>query len=270
MKKLAALLFILLPVIALGQLFPNIPDYKGNIKKITEKRYGKEMAKAKNDSGVYKPGSYSGLKYTYLFNRNSVLTSRVGTFKGKTQSRCTYQTEKTSNKILKREKLKEYFQGGQETTVEYENFTDQKGRIQKVNVWVREKSGKEKELVSFETDAQYDQDKLTGFTSYSIKLNGDTASGEKCNLQYDQNGRLIKIERKDISSGFTNSIHYTYNDKGCVDRYSIDLLTEVQEYGKKQVQEIYFKYDRQGNWTRMYANSGDRPKLQAKRAIRYY
>ncbi|MBA4410638.1 MAG: hypothetical protein C0397_14600 [Odoribacter sp.] len=269
MKKIAAYLFILIPCFAFGQLFPKVPEFRGNIKKVVEKRYGKELATYRKDSGVFKPGEFSGWKYTYLFDENSILTKRIATFQGKVRNECSYQTEPNENRILKSEIIKDYYSGLREYTIEYENFTDSEGRIQKVNFWSKNAPESQKELFLFEINAEYNQEKLTAFIRHNILINGDTASGEKCSLEYDAFDRLVRIDRKDISSGFSTSIQYYYNEKGLVDHYSIDLLTEIQEYGREQIQNIYFKYDSRGNWTRMYWRSGKKNRLEAKRTIKY-
>ena len=269
MKKFVAYLFILLPCLALGQLFPKVPDFKGNIKKVVEKRYGKELATFRKDSGVFKPGAFSGWKYIYLFDENLELAKRINTFQGKVRTEYTYQTETAGSRKIVREKTTDFDSGRKEYVIEYENFLDPEGRVVKVNFWSQLTPQGAKELFLFEVDALYDKAKLIEFTRHNIKTDGDTASGEKCNLFYDSDGRIARIERKDISSGFKTTIHYIYNNRGFVDRYSIDLLAEVQEYGREQIQEIWFKYDRRGNWTRMYWKSGKKNRLEAKRTIRY-
>lgn len=269
MKKFVAYIFLLLPCFAFGQLFPNVPDFRGNIKKVVEKRYGKELVPSRKDSGIYKPGVYSGWKYTYLFDKKSKLTKRVNTFQGKIQTECDYKTTKTASSILKSEITRDYTSGGKESTVEYENFIDASGYILKVNSWSKNSTESAKELFLLEDNAVYNQKKLISFIRHNIDPNGTTASEEECKLQYNSSGRLIQIDRKDISSGFSTSIHYHFNTRGLVDHYSIDLLTEVQEYGKTQILDVYFKYDRRGNWTRMYRKSAKKSQLEARRKIYY-
>jgi len=270
MKRFITYLFILLPCLAFGQLFPKLPDFTGNIKKVVEKRYGKELATFRKDSGVFKPGAFSGWKYTYLFDENSGLIKRINTFQGKVRTEYTYRAETSGNRRIVREMMKDFDSIQKVHTIEYENFADQEGRIRKVNFWSQVTPESAKELFLFEVNAEYNREQLIEFTRHNIKINGDTASGEKCRLFYDDADRLTRIERKDISSGFKTAIYYNYNERGFVDHYSIDLLTEIQEYGREQIQEIYFKYDRRGNWTRMYWKSGRKNRLEAKRTIRYW
>lgn len=271
MSKLAVnLIILLIPCFSFGQLFPKVPDFSGKVKKITEKRYGKELPTFRKDSGVFKPGAFSGWKYVYLFNEESELEKRISSFQGKEQSVCLYQTEILARKIIKREKTKNFRPGGKESLIEYENFIDSEGRITNTNFRVQTDPDHPKELVLFETDAQYNQNKLISFIRHNITLKGDTTSGEKCTLIYSPEGRLEQILRKDISSGLSTSICYFYSTKGSIDHYSIDLMSEIQEYGREQIQEIYFKCDNRGNWTRMYWKLGKKNRLEAKRTIRYY
>jgi hypothetical protein len=258
-----------MPCFSFGQLFPKVPEFRGNIKKVVEKWYGKEYNPWRKDSGSYKPGVFSGLKYTYLFDENSQLTKRIITFKGQINNECLYLTKTEGNRKIVQEKMKDYLTDKKEYLLEYENFLDQDGKIRKVNFWEQVSPESPKELFLFEMNAEYNKNKLTEFTRYNISTTGDTTSGEKCILTYDTRGRLKQIDRKDVSSGFTNSIHYYYNGKGLIERSSIDLMAEMQEYGKKQSQDIYYKYDKHKNWTRMYRKLGKKIIPEAKRTIRY-
>lgn len=270
MKIIIIYFLIVIPCFAFGQLLPKVPEFKANIKKVVEKRYGQEFNPWRKDSGSYKPGVFSGWKSTYLFDENSKLTQRIVTFKGKINNVCSYLTKNEGNRKIVQEKTKDYLSDQKEYMLEYENFMDQDGRIIKVNCREQISPESSKELFLFETNAEYNKSKLTAFTRYNITATGDTASSEKCLLTYDTRGRLKRIDRKDISSGFTTSIQYYFNDKGLVGHYSIDLMTEIQEYGKKQIQDIYFKYDTRGNWTRMYRKSGKKNVPEAKRSIKYH
>lgn len=270
MKIIIIYFLILIPCITFGQLFPVVPEFRGNIKKVIEKRYGQEFNPWRKDSGSYKPGVFSGWKYTYLFDENSTLSKRIVTFNGKINNVCSYLSKTEGNRKIVQEKMKDYLSDRKEYILEYENFMDQDGKIRKVNFWEQISPESSKELFLFEMNTEYDKNKLTAFTRYNISATGDTSSGEKCLLNYDSAGRLKRIDRKDVSSGFTTSIQYDINGKGLVGHYSIDLLTEIQEYGRKQIQDIYFKYDNRGNWTRMYRKSGRKNIPEAKRTIRYH
>jgi hypothetical protein len=269
MKLFVISVLFLLPCTVFGQLFPNVPEFRGSIKKVVEKRYGKELIPSRKDSGVYKPGAYSGWKYTYLFDKNSKLAKRTNTFQGKINTECVYKTKKTGNSILKSEITRDYTSGGKESTIEYENFIDPTGRTQKVNSWLKNSSASSKELFLLEDNAVYNQKKLISFIRHNIDPNGKTTLEEECKLHYNSSGRLVRIDRKDISTGLSTTIQYQFNPKGWVDHYSIDFLTEVQEYGRTQILDVYFKYDRRGNWTRMYRKSVKKNQLEAKRKIYY-
>jgi len=269
MKNILVYLFFLIPFISQGQLFPELPEFRGNIKRVVEKKYGKEFNPWRKDSGSYKPGVFSGWKYTYHFDQNTKLSQRIVTCNGKIQKTYSYLTKTEGNRKIIQEKTKDYISDQKEYMLEYENFIDQNGKIIKVNFREQITPENSKELYLIETDAEYNKNKITAFTRYNVS-DSDTSSGEKCIINYNSSGRVKRIDRKDISSGFTTTIQYYYNGKGQIERYSIDLLTEIREFGKQQIQNIYFKYDNRGNWTRMYRKSDKKNQLEAKRTIRYY
>jgi len=269
MKIILVYLFFLIPFCTFGQLFPEEPVFRGKVKKVVEKRYGKEFNPWRKDSGSYKPGVFSGWKYTYQFDNNSQLSQRIITSNKKIQKTYSYLIKTDGNRKIVQEKTKDYISGQKEYLLEYENFINENGKIVKVDFREQLSPESSKELFMIETDVEYNKDKITTFTRYNVS-SGDTAAGEKCILSYNSLGRLKRIDRKDISSGFTTTIQYYYNGKGQIIHYSIDLLSEIQEFGKQQIQHIYFKYDNRGNWTQMYRKSGKKINLEAKRTIRYY
>jgi hypothetical protein len=65
-------------------------------------------------------------------------------------------------------------------------------------------------------------------------------------------------------------IKYEMVGSRLVSHYSIDLMAEMKEFGKNQMQDIYYKFDNNGNWTRMYWKSGNKTYLEAKRKISYH
>lgn len=269
MKKIAAYLFLLLPYFVSGQLFPKLADFNGNIEKVIESRYGKEVTLTKGDSGVFKPGKYSGWKYIYLFDENSKLAKRTSTFRKKIRAEYFYESNTIGNKKIVREITGENQSGQAVEYIEYENFTDSAGRIQRVEFWSYNQQKNVRELFLVEKEVEYTNDQLTSFTRYNIKENGDPGDGEKCDLFYDQTGKLIRIERKDIVTNFNTILYYQYNNRGFVSRFSIDYMVGLRNDQNKQRQENFFNYDRRGNWTKKYWIVDDKKLLEARRKIRY-
>ncbi|MDP2114088.1 MAG: hypothetical protein Q8K69_08530 [Bacteroidota bacterium] len=269
MKKIAAYLFLLLPYFVSGQLFPKLADFNGNIEKVMERRYGKEVTLAKGDSGVFKPGKYSGWEYIYLFGENSKLLKRTSTFRKEIRAEYFYESSTIGNKRIVREITGQNRSGQEVEYIEYENFTDSAGRIQRVEFWSFNQQKNVRELFLVEKDVEYQNDQLISFTRYNIKENGDYDDGEKCDLFYDSSGRLIRIERKEIVLNYNTVLYYDYNNRGNVTRFSIDYLVGLRNYQNNQRQEYYFKYDRHGNWTKRYWIADDKKKLEAKRKIKY-
>jgi hypothetical protein len=270
MKKFAAFIFILLPCLSFGQLFPKIPDFKGNIEQIVEKKYGKES----NFFGIlkanYHPKAFSGWKYTYQFDENSKLIRETTTKDGKIQADYLFQHDKKGDRIINREITSDKSLQNKGDYLEYENFINANGQIEKVNFWAYNSKECSKELFLVEQNVNYKDDKLVSFIRQNISLNGDTSSTEKCSLFYNSSGQLIRIERKNIETDLTTILYYIYNNQGFIDHYSVDYLSGLSEFGKKNKnQEIYYTYDQMGNWTMMYRKLEKKNQIEAKRKIRY-
>lgn len=269
MKIAVISILFLMPFITFGQLFPKLPEFRGNIEKVTEKRYGKELNPTKSDSAVFKPGKYSGWKYTYLFDENSKLISRTNSFQNKVLTKYSYQRNKMGDRIIEREIVEKDNQGNTGDLVEYENFTDSDGRITKVNFWAVDQKKNTRELFLIEMNAEYKQGKLMSFTRHNISEAGNIDAGEKCELFYDSADRLVRIERKDIESDLTTKLSYTLNPKGFLDHYSVDFLVGLPVYGKNPKQDIFYKCDKHGNWVKKYWLADKKKLVEAKRSIKY-
>jgi hypothetical protein len=271
MKKLAAILIILFPCFAFGQLFPKIPDFKGNIKELTERRYGRQFNFFGLLKEFYLPGIHSGWAYTYQFDKKSTLIRKTDTFHGKIESEYVYQYDTLENRRIEREIKSEQNKLNPVDYVEYENFLDQEGRVERVIATAFNSIKNTREIFLIDQNAEYKSGRLTAFIRQNIDTDGSTSSTEKCSLYYDSSGQLIRIERKDIETGLTSILHYSYNSKGFIDHYSIDFLVGLEQYGtKSQNPEIYYDCDKNGNWIKMYWKFGDKPLLKAKRSIEYW
>ena len=268
MKKIAAHLFLLLPFLAYGQLFPKLDDFNGKIRKVVERQYGKEINPSKRDSGFFRPGKFSGWKNTYLFDENSKLIRRTNSFMNQIIAEHSFESQTAGSKRTERETIKRK-DSGQVEYIEHENLSDATGKVQNVNFWASDATKNARVLFQIEKEAEYKNEKLVSFERYTIKENGDTASRETVQLAYNLWGQLTQIERKDMDVDVKTVLKYYYNKKGFVDRCSIDFLADLQEPGKTQFQDIYFKYDRHGNWTKKYWMEGKKKRTEAKRTIKY-
>ena len=180
-----------------------------------------------------------------------------------------YQNNTKGNRVTEREIVADNLNGHEGDYTEVENLLDTQGRIEKVNFMAFNAKESKLEVYQTEQNAEYKDDKLIAFTRNQINGNGEADSGENCNLYYDASGKLIRTERKDQISGFKTIIEYFYNAKGLLSHYSVDFLIELQEKGKIQIQDIYYKYDKHGNWIRKYWESGNKKRLETKRKISY-
>lgn len=268
MKKFVIYILLLLPVVSFGQLFPKVPDLKGNIRKITERRYGKELNVYKKDSGVFRPKAFSGWEYVYQFE-NALLVKRTNTINGVVNADYLYERREVDNRRIEREIIQNANNGQKGDYIEYENFLNANGQVEKVNFWSFNARDNSRELYLVEMNARYVNGKLMGYTRHSIIDNGQMDSGEKCNLIYDNAGRLIRLERQDIVNGFKTILYYHYNRRGRVDRFSVDYLVGLRNDQNTNRQVINYKYDRRGNWVKRYWISDKNKRLEDKRKIKY-
>ena len=269
MKNFLVYILLILPFVTFGQLFPKVADFKDKIEKVVEIRYGREVSNAKLFSGIYHPRFYSGWKYTYLFDQNSKLLRRTNTFQGKVTADFTYQNNTNGNRVTEREIIADNLTGHKGDYTEVENLLDAQGRIEKVNYMAYNAKETSLQVYQTEQNAEYKDGKLIAFTRNQINGNGEADSGENCKLYYNSEGKLIRSERKDQASGFKTVIDYFYNNKGLLNHYSVDFLMELQEKGKSQIQDIYYKYDKHGNWVKKYWESDNKKRLETKRKISY-
>lgn len=268
MKTLLILLF-LVPVLAFGQLFPKVGDFQGKIRKVTERRYGKEMNIYKNDSGVFRPKAFSGWEYIYEFDNKGNLIRRTNTVNGILDAAYSYEREENAAQIIEREVILDDRKHRKGDYTEYENFLNDRGQIEKVNYWAYGASENKRELFLVEMNAQYDQDRLVSYTRHTVTEKGELDSGEKCSLFYDTAGKLIRMERQDIISGFKTILYYNYNRKGWVSHYVIDYLVGLRNDQNTQKQDVYYKYDRRGNWTHRFWVADKKRRLEDRRKIKY-
>lgn len=257
------------PLVGLGQLFPRVADFHGPIVQITEKRYGKEINVSGKDSGVFKPGKFSGWKFQYFFDEESNLTKRINSFQKKILTEYAYQRLRTSEKLNKSEFIVVDVNNRTGEGVEYENFLDAQGRISKVNFYAIDQQKKTRELFLVEQNAVYQSDKLISFTRHQINEDGQIDVGETCELVYDKKNNLERIIRKDIVSDLRTILNYSYNDKGFINHYSVDFMVGLPIYGKNPKQDIFYICDKQGNWVRKYYLAGKKKYVEARRIIKY-
>jgi hypothetical protein len=258
-----------LPCFVNGQFIPDLPEIKGRVKEIVEKKYGKYEDKRNLLEAIFNPNHYSGSKYTYLFDQNSNLLKQTTSFQGKVVAVTIYEQEIKGNTTIVREKPVNNENDSKKDYVEYENFRDTEGRIVKVNYWAYNEQKKSLEIFQVDQDAEYDGNRLDNFTRYLTNENGDLTLNEKCSFEYNSAGQLVQIERKDLTTGFRTILEYKYDSDGLIKNSNIDFLVEIQEYKKTQIQDISYRYDQRGNWIRKYLKSGDKNILESKRKIIY-
>lgn len=269
MKKTILYLLLLFPAFAFGQLFPEVGDFRGKVRRITERRYGKELNTYKNDSGVFRPKAFSGWEYIYEFDENYRLVKRTNTVNGAIDAAYTYEWEESANRQIEREIIQDNNNQSKGDYIEYENLLNAEGKVEKVNYWAYKARDNKRELFVVEKDARYEQGKLVSYTRHAVKEDGELDAGELCSLIYDASGKLIRMERKDIIAGFKTILYYHYNRRGRISQYTIDYMVGLRDDQNTQKQNIYYKYDRRGNWTRRYWLADNKRRLEDKRKIKY-
>jgi len=271
MKKFTFAFLILLPCLTFGQLPPKIPDFMGNVKQVTEKRYGKESDLFGIFKKKYYPGLFSGWEKIYQFNHDSKLIRLTSTYNGKINVEYVYQYDTIGNKRIEREITSENSIENKGDYTESEYIIGSNGIVDQVNFRTFNSKECSTETFLIEKDAKYINGKLVSYNRQNIGASGDVVNTEICSLFYNALGQLIRLERKNIDIGLTTILYYTYNQLGLLDHYSIDYLADLTEYGQKnEMQNIFFKYDRQGNWIKMFWKSGNKNRLEVKRQVKYW
>jgi hypothetical protein len=77
------------------------------------------------------------------------------------------------------------------------------------------------------------------------------------------------MERQDIISGFKTILYYYYNRRGAVTHFAIDYLVGLRNDQNSEQQDVYYKYDRRGNWTHRYWVADKKRRLEDRRKIKY-
>lgn len=269
MTKFALFLILLLPALAFGQLFPKVADFKGNVRKVTEKRFGKELSVYKKDSGVFKPKEFSGWEYIYEFDDNGKLIRRTTRMNGSENGAYRYERQEEGNRRIEREIIEDDLKNRKGDYIEYENFLNAEGLVERVNFWSYNARENIKELFLVEMNAEYEQGKLVTYTRHAVMEDDELETGERCSLFYDEAGKLTRMERQDITSGYKTILYYNYNKKGFVTHFAIDYLVGLRKNQNTTRQDIYYKYDRRGNWTRRYWAADKKRRLEDKRKVKY-
>lgn len=307
MKKiLQHLTLILIPSISFGQLFPSVSDFNGDITKVIELNYGREIYLFNRWTGINIPRCYSGWKYVYYFDEYKRLNRRVNTFKGKIRADYIYEYDSTENITIEREIVNEPFGNDKGNYVEDEYIFNSNGQIEKVNIWSFHAIDSSKEIIVVEKNIKRDSiNKITSYYRYGFDKDGEEINGVLYVLYYDSLARVIRIEERDIekktkSIEFDNQTKtlreipnskpeklkqisisksellrqwlYEYNSKGQTILYAINYYGELNKASSNgaKVYKLFFKYDENNNWIKMYKQVGtSKKRLAAKRKIRY-
>lgn len=294
-KLIVCLLIILIPTISFGQLFPSIEDFNGEIEKVVDKRYGKEVYIFNRWTGVYLSRCYSGWKYVYQFDSIGNLERRTNSYKRKLRADIIYKYDSSANVAYEREIVNDNINNNKGNYIEYEYILDLNGKIEKVNIWSYHFADSSKEIIAVGKDIKYDSfGKIISYYRHGYDFKGKELIGELYLIHYDSLSRVVAVEEKAIyektilveSDNNTQTFEdvpisepellkkwiYKYNTKGQVVSYTIKYYGELYKAssGGGQDYKLFFKYDNKNNWTKMHLQLGDSKKsLKAKRRIKY-
>jgi len=180
-----------------------------------------------------------------------------------------YEREEDANRRIEREIIEDDYKNRKGDYIEYENILNADGLVEKVNFWSYDARENLKELFLVEMNAEYEQGKLVSYTRHAVMEDEELESGERCSLFYDESGKLARMERQDIVSGYKTILYYNYNKRGLVNHFTIDYLIGLRKNQNKTKQDILYKYDRRGNWTKRYWMADQKMRLGDKRKIKY-
>ncbi len=294
-RFIISLLIILIPTISFGQLFPSISDFNGEIERVVEKRYGKEVYLFNRLTGIYMPRCYSGWKYVYHLDTNARLIRRTNFFKGKVQADYIYKFDSTEKVIHKREIVNDTVTNHNGDYIEDEFLLDSEGKIEKVNIWSFKSTDSLKKIIAVEKDVQYDSlNNIISFYRTSYDRNGNEINGNLYVIFYDSKSRVAKVEEKAIgtkpilveteNNGKTfkdipisepellKEWIYHYDPKGLLISYTLKHYGELHKSDSNGGKDykLFFKYDDKNNWIKTYHQLGNsRKRLIAKRRIEY-
>lgn len=253
-----------------AQLYPNLNDLVGKVEQVTERKYGKEINFILLKKGTYWINIFSGWEYIYDYDLEGRVKKRTVKYNGKLQAEYTYQYETDENKQVSREIVSYDRDEKEGNYLELESFFDSKSRVEKVNYSAFDAKECTKETFLIEHSPVYENRKLISFFRTQINQTGDTTGIEKCIIEYNDLQKPVQITRIDLNSELSIKIFYTYNPENYLSQYSIDFLTEIQEYKKTQIQEIFFEYDKHGNWIKMFKLKDGKNIPEVRRKILYY
>ncbi len=295
-KTLIIYILLIFPVLSYGQLNPTFKDYNGKVDKIVVKDFGLDIEINTLFGKYYTfhiPRIYSGWKDIYFFDSIGNIAVEKHYIKRKLTKSIYQKKGAFKNEII--EKTPSYINIFKDFD-EYEYLVDSLGRISKVKYWVY-LSDSVKRLEMVDEYTKYEGSRLITFTRYSMNLfnfNMDFQNYEVYKIKYDTLGRLASFERwesipynnfidsdtnftisnikKDSISYLHEHFMYSYNSKGFIIKEKDDFFDYSSDFKNKTIKSysFYYKYDKQGNWIKMYSQFNNGKKgLETKRKIKY-
>lgn len=294
-RKFFFQIIFLIPTIAFGQLFPSVPDFNDGIEKVVEKRYGREIYLFNKWKEIHLPGFYSGWKYVYHLDKNGKLKRRINKYRGQLRADYIYEYDSVQNVTRKREIINDTINSNKGNYIEDQYMFYLEGEIEKVIVWSFNYSKKLKNILVVEEDIKYDsQGNIVSYLRVTFNNKGEISDRKLYIISYDFLSRVTVIEEKAVGKktiivkskyGFQDFKDiliskpevlrkwlYEYNSEGQLITSTTKYYGELYKADSNGGQDykLFFKYDTNDNWIKMYEKLGDTKKrLIAKRKIKY-
>lgn len=276
--------FLFFSTISNAQLFPKLPELKGNISSIVETHH----------NGHEKSGSW---KYYYTYINNNRKTQQVNKFKGRVRANNSYAYDTSNFRLFEREIFNHKKGKKKGNYHEAEYILDSSGQITRCNIWFCNSNTLKRKLSVVEKNVKYDS--LARMISFErntfYKINEET-SNQIYIFQYDSLSRLSIIEAKDLYTTYQpikdtedSSMwrfkevkitepelralwKFEYNENNLLITYTYQVHGRSQKLKafKKDEMKLFYDYDLNGNWITCFRQFGEHKKqLYIERNIRY-
>lgn len=267
-----------------GQLFPELPELKGEVASIIETR----------SRGHEKPGSW---KYYYVYDEHNRKISQLNKFKGQRRGHYSYQYDTTNNRYFTRELFENNKGEGKDDYHEAEYILNSNRKITQCNIWFCNSNDYHRELAVVEKDVKYDS--LGRMTSYNRNVFMDLHEeymNQVYEFHYDSLSRLVRILKKDVGTTsepyrdekdsliwrfknvpiaepvLSSSWTYEYDDQGMLISSSFQFHGPTQEIKglRQEGLNLSYEYDSTGNWINCFKHlDNGETILYMKREIEY-
>lgn len=261
-KKFLIIFTIIISNQAFGQLIVDVEDYVGT---------GiKEIKKVGHRNRILKNGWLTGISFV----NDSLPTLEINYYKGDLRSKY-YFFYKLTDSTFQTTKIDSFAREDRNYEMDRSYF-DKSGLIYKTETFIKRDS----KPLAINTDFQRDSsDRLISycriFPSESRNNSGDLITTFR--LYYNDKNQVDSIIQTDSENISKIAYYFKYNKEGLIKSKIVDhnnpdvVLGGVRSWSKERTDKYgyFYKYDRNGNWTKRYFKTKNRKYLDSKRKIKY-